>query len=79
MSPAKAAAREAAIGELAGAMHTSLDHPYCLTCSARHVPGMPAYTWRCTDCGFGAWSTLLAARHAHSFPDHAVTAAFPRW
>lgn len=49
-----------------------LDPVYCLTCDHTHVATIPAVTFRCDSCGFGAWGHSVAAAHADSFPEHVV-------
>lgn len=59
------------VAELAAGMALSVPKVWCYTCQHPHEPTMPAHTWRCSDCGFGSWNTLTAARHSLQ-EDHAT-------
>lgn len=45
---------------------------WCSTCQHGHIPGIPVVTWKCDDCGFGAWDDRTAMVHAVRLPDHHV-------
>jgi ribosomal protein L37AE/L43A len=66
------------IEELGAGMLAALARPWCNTCNCAHVANMPAYTWRCRECGFGAQSSATAAGHALRFPEHEVYPIFHR-
>lgn len=57
-------------------MFAALPRPWCQTCANEHVANMPAHTWVCDDCGFGAWSYTVAAGHQAAWPEHTVRAKF---
>ena len=50
------------------------DHVWCTTCEHHHIPTIPAVTYACTDCGFGAWELDVAENHATMLCDHNVLA-----
>lgn len=43
---------------------------WCETCQHDHIPGIPAVTWECRDCGWGQWSEADAAAHIRTQPLH---------
>lgn len=49
-----------------------VDDVWCVTCKHTHIPYLPAVTFRCADCGFGAWSEWVAVEHAELYRDHVV-------
>jgi len=48
------------------------DDVWCLTCQHSHIATIPVTTYACSDCGFGAWATVMAVSHANQYVDHAV-------
>lgn len=48
------------------------DPVWCWSCEHVHIPTIPAITFRCADCGFGAWDEQTAEDHATVLPDHCV-------
>lgn len=51
-----------------------VDDVWCLTCSHSHIPDLPAVTFACASCGFGAWEVPISEDHATRYPEHVVYA-----
>lgn len=49
-----------------------LDEVWCLSCEHTHIASIPVVTFRCADCGFGAWGETVAESHATSWVEHVV-------
>jgi len=45
---------------------------WCSNCQHTHIPTIPAFTWACRLCGFGAWHLETALGHTASLPWHEV-------
>lgn len=51
-----------------------LDQVWCNSCQHLHIATIPVVTFRCADCGFGAWGDSVAAAHADGGDNHVVYA-----
>lgn len=43
---------------------------WCTNCQHEHISTIPAFTWACRLCGFGAWHLETALNHTASLPWH---------
>lgn len=43
---------------------------WCTNCQHEHIKAIPAFTWACRLCGFGAWHLETALNHTAQIPWH---------
>ena len=60
------------MSEVDAARYLTPPNVWCDTCAYEHIPFIPATTFRCHDCGFGAWVPAIALAHAEFYIDHDV-------